>query len=195
MKKLWIVLLLCLVVAPAVFGAQAYFKGGAAFFDSGTASAASGADAFAASVNGAHWHIGTGSIDYFYGDGTNIFAAGLVAFDNLVQIRNNVAGVTFQVGSAGDQKFFINGQAQTAGFNNLGTISFTSAPIVTDATQNKGSATLSVGGTATVTVLAGAKCVVSEETSTAGIHPKGSVSGTTLTITGVPTDTISYICL
>ncbi|MFA5931797.1 MAG: hypothetical protein WC793_00250 [Candidatus Paceibacterota bacterium] len=59
--------------------------------------------------------------------------------------------------------------------------------------MNKGTVALSAG-TATVTVVSGAVCVVSE-TTTATNGVKGAVVGTTLTITGTGTDTIAYICL
>lgn len=68
-----------------------------------------------------------------------------------------------------------------------------SSPVITSSTTNKGTVAL-VGGTATVTVNTGAVCVVSE-TTTATNGVKGVVSGTTLTITGIGTDTIAYICL
>lgn len=57
----------------------------------------------------------------------------------------------------------------------------------------KGSKTLAAG-TGTVTVLSGAKCVCTNETT--ALAATCPVSGTTLTITsGVGTDTVSYVCL
>lgn len=66
--------------------------------------------------------------------------------------------------------------------------------VASGATATKGSKVLS-GGTGTVTVKSGAKCVCSLEVSAGTAAPKCSVSSTTLTVTGTGTDTISYICL
>ncbi|MCM2338836.1 MAG: hypothetical protein NDI62_00040 [Burkholderiales bacterium] len=80
--------------------------------------------------------------------------------------------------------------APTAKLDIVGTLK-ASSDVTFSSAKNKGTIAL-VGGTKTVTVLAGAVCTATDTTAVAPVQ--AVVSGTTLTLTGTGTDVIAYLC-
>lgn len=67
-----------------------------------TSTQASGSDAFAVTINGARWHVGTGASDYFSSDGSTIAFAGAIsgtscAFNNGITL----SGSGFNISNSG----------------------------------------------------------------------------------------------
>lgn len=174
--------------------------------------AASGANFLANATDGARFDFGAGASDYASSDGTTVTFAGPIATADALTTGNGItdngggivtvgtitwdrdgSGAILGLGGTidtGGGAIATGGGAITAGDVSGGTITAATKVVVSN-TIGGGTKALS-GGTGTVGVFVGARCVCTDTTANASV--KCVVAAGNLTITGTGTDTISYFC-